>query len=507
MALKTVNTDLNIKGDITATSFKTDGGTSSQFVKGDGSLDNSEYATTTLIGSAEEEEKNFSGGETTWVLSETPSILFPHRLYAGTTSGGGLILLDKGVDYTISGATITYLSPVLPIDEDEKHIIHYNLPQSPSGYSDPNSEVKIRNADMYDVINTNAYYKDGAVADQRNLQMMVVTDLHGDVTATQNAITMMNEFSTIDGGINLGDTCTNTWLDDFTFVDPLMSIGKPFLIAIGNHDEGLGYTIANTGSTSASYTRFVAPYETSIGGTHAGKSYYYKDWTSYNIRMIMLYEYDDNDDVDLVDPLLYRVAKTTRVWSQAQIDWLISTLEGTPAGYSVVIGMHQIVQDQMTWVSGIFTDINGIAIGDSSTSIDEAIIPDIVNAYINGTAIVGGSYAFSGDASYKTNLTVDADFTTRGVGEFICYMAGHAHVDVIATVPAYPDQTQLVLTCSSSDAQRNRYGDVQRQVGKRSEDCINVVSFDTVNKQIKIARIGAQITFDMRKRDFIAIDY
>jgi hypothetical protein len=486
---------------------KETGGLSTEFWKADGSKDSNTYATTSLVGSAEEEEINFTGGETTWVLSQTPSVLFPHRLYAGTTSGGGLILLDEGIDYTISGATITYLSPVLPIDADEKHIIHYNLPQAPSGYSDPNSDVKIRNADMYDVINTNAYYKDGPVADQRNLQMMVVTDLHGDVTAVQNAITMMNEFSTIDGGLNLGDTCTNNFLDDFTFVDPLMSIGKPFLIAIGNHDEGTGHTIASTGTTAASYTRFVQPYEASIAGTHASKSYYYKDWDDYDIRMIVLYEYDDNDDVDPGDPLLYRVNKSYRVWSQAQIDWFISTLENTPAGYSVVIAMHQIVQDQMTWVSSPFSDIAGIAVNDSATFSDEDIIPDIVNAYINGTTIVGGSYSFTGEASYKTAISVDCDFTVRGAGEFICYMAGHAHVDMIATVPAYPDQTQIVLTCATSDSSRNRYGDLQRQVGKRSEDCINVVSFDTVNKQIKIARIGAQITHDMRKRDFIAIDY
>ena len=500
-----VNGKTLLRDTVESTAFITDGGANTDFVKGDGSLDTNEYATTTLVGSAEEEEINFVGGETNWVLSQSPSTLFPHRLYAGTTAGGGLILLDEGVDYTISGNTITYLAPVLPIDADEKHIIHYNLPSAPSGYSDPNSDVKIRNADMYDVINTNAYYKNGVVFNSRNLQLMVVTDLHGDTVAVQNAITMMNEFDTIDGGLNMGDTCVNTWLDDFTFAEPLHSIGKPFLIAIGNHDIGLNYTIANTGSTTQAYTRFIQPNEAQIGGTHAGKNYYYKDWATYNIRTIVLYEYD-NDDVDPGDPLLYRIRKTTRVWSQAQIDWLVATLNSTPAGYSVVITMHQIVQDQITWTNSIFTDINHIVPGDSSTVSDEAIIPEIVDAWINGTTLVG-SYPFIGEGAYLPNISVNADFTSRGAGDFICYMAGHAHVDVVGTVPAFPDQTQIVLTCATSDANRNKYGDLQRQVGKRSEDCINVVSFDTSNRQIKIARIGAQITFDMRKRDFIAIDY
>jgi len=485
---------------------KQTGGLSTEFWKADGSKDSNTYATTSLIGSRVEEEKDFTGGETTWVLAGTPSVLFPHNLYAGTTSGGGLILLDQGVDYTLSGNTITYLSPVLPIDPDERHIIHYNNPTAPSGYTNPNGDVKLRNANVYEPINTSAYYKNGVIYDSRNLQLMVVTDLHGDSTAVQNAITMMNEFSTIDGGLNMGDNCINTWLDDFTFVDPLLSIGKPFLNVIGNHDEGLGYVVADTGSTAAAYSRFIAPYETAIGGTHAGKSYYYKDWTTYKIRMIVLYEYDDNDDLNTGDSSLYRVVKTTRVWSQAQITWLIATLNSTPTDYQVVITMHQIVQDQITWDSNNFTDINHIVPGDSSTVSDPDLIPDIVNAWINGTTL-SGTYAFTGEASYKTSISVSANFTARGAGIFICYMAGHAHTDITGNVTGYTGQKQIVLTCATSDASRNKYGDLQRQVGQRSEDAINVVSFDTWNRQIKIIRIGAQITFDMRKRDFIAIDY
>lgn len=452
------------------------------------------------------ESKSFLGGETQWVLTQVPSADFPHRVYSGSVDGGGLILLEENIDYTLVGNLITYLSPVLPIENHEKHIIHYNLPGDSSIYISPNNDVKLRNADVYEPVNTSAYYKNGIIFNSRNLQLMIATDLHGDVNAVNNIITMMNEFATIDGGLNLGDTCENTWEDDFSFVDPLMTIGKPFLIAIGNHDEGLGYTVANTGSTAAAYARFVQPYEATIGGTHAGKSYYYKDWVGYKIRTIVLYEYDDNDDLNVGDPLLYRVVKTTRVWSQAQIDWLIATLNSTPSDYSVMIAMHQTVVDQLTWIEGKFTDINHIVPGDSSSFSDEALIPDIINAWKNGASLVN-TYPFTGEAAYKADISVNANFTARGPGEFICYLAGHAHVDAIGTVPAYADQLQIILTCSTSDANRNKYGDLQRQVGRRSEDCFNVISFDTFNKTVKIVRIGSQITFDMRKRDYIEIPY
>lgn len=83
-------------------------------------------ALSNVIGVSDSEEKVFTGGETTWVLSQAPSTNFYIKLYAGTNTGGGLVLLDQYVDYTISGNTITYLSPVLPIEAGEKHIIYYN---------------------------------------------------------------------------------------------------------------------------------------------------------------------------------------------------------------------------------------------------------------------------------------------------------------------------------------------------------------------------------------------
>ena len=506
---------LDVNGNVQATAFVTDGGAATQFVKGDGSLDSTSYATTAGIGSEVEEEINFAGGETTWVLSGTPSSSFPHRLYAGTTSGGGLILLDEGVDYTLTGSTITYSGPVLPIDPDEKHIIQYNTATVPLTYPTPYADVIYRNNDMWEAVDSSAYYfKDRFTYDQRNLQLFIMTDIHGDVDRMNSGITLMNQFDTIDGGLNMGDTCIDTWLDDYTFVDPYHTIGKPVLISIGNHDEGLYRTIASTGSTAASYARFIQPYEAAIGGVHAGKSYYYKDWTSYKIRTINMYDMDDNDDVDPIDPLQYRIFKTHRIWSQAQLDWLEATLASTPTDYAVIVITHYPIEDQPNITVDYTCKLTDPKIVNWDAEANYVVgnpVADMMEAWITGTTSGALSYPTSGstgEAAYKPNLTVNVDFTSRGAGHFITYLCGHVHQDGVGTLTGYTTQTIITINCTTDNKNRNKYGSTQRKPGTRSEDLLTTMAFDTVNRQIKVVRLGAQFfTEDMRKMDQTVIDY
>ena len=515
VGILTVGGDTTIVGDITANAHITVGGLVTDFVKGDGSLDSTSYATTAGIGSEVEEENNFAGGETSWVLSGTPSASFPHRLYAGTTNGGGLILLDEGVDYTLVGSTITYLAPVLPIDSDEKHIIQYNTATVPLTYPTPYADVIYRNSDMWEAVDASAYYfKDRFTFDQRNLQLFIMTDIHGDVDRMNNGITLMNQFDTIDGGLNMGDTCINTWLDDYTFVDPYHTIGKPVLISIGNHDEGLYRTIASTGSSAQSYARFIQPYEVNIGGVHAGKSYYYKDWTTYKIRTINMYDMDDNDDIDPTDPLQYRVFKTHRIWSQAQLDWLEATLASTPTDYAVIVITHYPIEDQPNITVDYTCKLTDPKIVNWDAEANYVVgnpVADMMEAWITGTASGALSYALSGstgEASYKPNLTVNVDFISRGTGHFITYLCGHVHQDGVGDLTGYTTQKIITINCTSSNKARNKYGSTQRKPGTRSEDLLTTMAFDTVNRQIKVVRLGAQFfTEDMRKMDYTTIDY
>jgi len=501
--------------DVTAGAFITDGGAATQFVKGDGSLDSTSYATIAGIGSEVEEEINFAGGETQWVLSGTPSASFPHRLYAGTTSGGGLILLDEGVDYTLTGSTITYSGPVLPIDPDEKHIIQYNTATVPLTYPTPYADVIYRNADMWEAVDSSAYYfKDRSTYDQRNLQLFIMTDIHGDVDRMNNGITLMNQFDTIDGALNMGDTCIDTWLNDYTFVDPFHTIGKPVLISIGNHDEGLYRTIASTGSSAQSYARFIQPYEVNIGGVHAGKSYYYKDWTSYKIRTINMYDMDDNDDIDPTDPLQYRIFKTHRIWSQAQLDWLEATLASTPTDYAVIVITHYPIEDQPNITVDYTCKLTDPTIVNWDAEANYVVgnpVADMMEAWITGTASGALSYATSGstgEAAYKPNLTVNVDFISRGVGHFITYLCGHVHQDGVGDLTGYTTQKIITINCTTSNKNRNKYGSTQRKLGTRSEDLLTTMAFDTVNRKIKVVRLGAQFfTEDMRKMDQTVIDY
>ena len=413
------------------------------------------------------------------------------------------------------GSTITYLAPVLPIDSDEKHIIQYNTATVPLTYPTPYADVIYRNNDMWEAVDSSAYYfKDRFTYDQRNLQLFIMTDIHGDVDRMNNGITLMNQFDTIDGALNMGDTCLDTWLDDYTFVDPFHTIGKPVLISIGNHDEGLYRTIASTGSSAQSYARFIQPYEVNIGGVHAGKSYYYKDWTSYKIRTINMYDMDDNDDIDPIDPLQYRIFKTHRIWSQAQLDWLEATLASTPTDYAVIVITHYPIEDQPNITVDYTCKLTDPKIVNWDAEANYVVgnpVADMMEAWITGTASGALSYALSGstgEASYKPNLTVNVDFISRGTGHFITYLCGHVHQDGVGDLTGYTTQKIITINCTSSNKARNKYGSTQRKPGTRSEDLLTTMAFDTVNRQIKVVRLGAQFfTEDMRKMDYTTIDY
>lgn len=382
----------------------------------------------------------------------------------------------------------------------------YNIDGSSSS-SNPEEDLILRNMEVFNPIDASAYTKSGTTI-SRNLQLLIATDIHGDTVATNHATMLVNKFPTIDGGINLGDNTASDYTDDFSFVDGLLNSGKPFLNIVGNHDVGNSTTVALCGTNAEAYTRFIQPYEAEIGGVHAGKNYYYKDFATYKIRIIALYEYDDPNDLD-TDPDFYKIQRGQRVWSQAQIDWFIASLLSTPTDYSVVIAMHQVIDFDMTIVAGLFSDSNVSSFPFLQNRIDTADgnpIVDIVDSFINGTAI-DNDYSFHSEASYLSDINATTDFVSRGAGKFICYLSGHHHQDVVSKVTSNPDQLQINFVCSSSSSGQNVYGDLHRKAGEKSEDALTVISFDTTNKKIKLVRIGATTTYDMRERKIIEIAY
>ena len=110
------------------------------------------------------------------------------------------------------------------------------------------------------------------------------------------------------------------------------------------------------------------------------------------------------------------------------------------------------------------------------------------NTHINGTAI----------------RAVDA-FITAG-GEFIAWLSGHTHFDIVekANISGIAN-TQISI--SANTASSNLPCDGRATVGSRSQDCLNAISVDTVDKVIRIVRVGREYSRWMQKRDSICIRY
>lgn len=362
-------------------------------------------------------------------------------------------------------------------------------------------DLLLRNLDIKNKITASSYnfFNDNQ---HENLQLLTISDVHNDNISIRNASVLINHFTTIDGGILLGDTLASNFTNDFTFADKFLRSGKPVLHVLGNHDVGQSKIVANCGSNTEVYNRFIQPYETEIGGVHTGKNYYYKDFTNHKIRVIVLYEYDDPNDLD-TDPSLYKITRGYRVLSQAQLNWFVDTLHSTPLDHSVVIALHQTASASMTYEDSNFS--SNITLAPIMNFINGFPIEEIVDAFINGTDLTK-SYNHFGEATYLPDVNVNASFSTRGTGNFICYLGGHTHCDGILHINAFPNQKQIIVANAGASVYYGK-SDLKRVPNTKSEDAINVVSFDTNNRKINVVRIGADFTLNMTERQYTSIDY
>jgi hypothetical protein len=84
---------------------------------------------------------------------------------------------------------------------------------------------------------------------------------------------------------------------------------------------------------------------------------------------------------------------------------------------------------------------------------------------------------------------------------------GHYHADLLMRCRKYPDQTAIALATTAMDDWQNYCCDLPRVAGTKSEDCVTVVSVCTDFRQIRLVRLGSDVTFDMRERKPLVIPY
>lgn len=287
------------------------------------------------------------------------------------------------------------------------------------------------------------------------LTLCHISDYHGD---SEELNWIYNKWTSViglaDDWICTGDMVAERFTDPFLFYPTTDNImAKSTLLCIGNHDalNDPGYDWSNLATESQLYNKFFAPTIDNWGVVHSGENtYYYKDYNTHGIRLIVLDDMLQNADM------------------QAQLYWLENTALQTEL--AVVIAKHYLPPTPVK-IECPFTAIDFNATGLGNTTIAE-----IVQRFIG-----------------------------RG-GTFICYMVGHSHYDYVAYLSEYPQQIAIAVDAAGRHA-CNDWSDMMRYDNEISRDLFNMIQFDTSSELIKITRCGANYDRYMRHKDTLCISY
>lgn len=304
----------------------------------------------------------------------------------------------------------------------------------------------------------------------------------------------------IDCSVFLGDLAGANPNSDISFYVPSDS-NIPLISVIGNHDVGQN---GNVGiDTETAFSRYIMPLVDS-GFISTDTPYYYKDFASYKIRMIILYEYEgaENTTAATTDNF-YRYMKSS------QLQWFADALYSTPNDYSVIVCLHQIVYYAPVILDNIFTEtkiyrkvndaFNG-GVGYLFNKMSGDCIGDIVNAYQTGTAISKSYTATIGGVTQTSE--VSKDFSGRGIGKFLCYLGGHSHAPFVVRNGNYLNQLQILLP-SASDSPYQRGNDDIRPMPEIPN--YYYIGFDSENMIVKIYKRGYHITQGMINRNYTVV--
>lgn len=290
------------------------------------------------------------------------------------------------------------------------------------------------------------------------LQICHFSDIHGYGTNLKRIISFCEKYSRyIDCILHTGDSVADRFSDDFNYWGKAGA--SHVMNVIGNHDTAKRVVYnydwtAHAGSQA--YNKFIAPYVklwdvVQPQDASAGLCYYYKDYSSQGIRMIML---------------------DCMTFDERQQSWLEETLsEARVKDLAVICVSH--------YPAGVFDHSDKNSFDPVSMDVQTA---DPLNP---GAA-----------------ETVDK-FIKDG-GEFICWLCGHIHIDTIAPLRSYPEQLCVAVAEAKCDG---RFGDQIRQMLKKSQDLFNMTAIDRDANTIKFLRVGADVDKQGNMRHIMCYNY
>lgn len=304
--------------------------------------------------------------------------------------------------------------------------------------------------------------RDGTFAlREKQIVLLHFTDIHGYAENLKRIKEFYDHYSKyIDVVIHTGDALYTRWTDSYDFWDESGASG--FLNLIGNHDI---YIVDEAGNRldvtlQQEYERFFAPYVSEWdvvlpqNAAEEGLMYYYKDIDKgegtqrAKLRLVFLDEYH---------------------WTDGQKEWLEGVLDDAKANdFAVIICRHQI---------------------------------SAVDKYVNCPFVSLETFATKSLTEAET--AVD-DFIAAG-GEFVMWLGGHIHQDVVGTIQAHPHQ--IVFNGETASLNHPGYNDAWRKKGTKSQDSFTLIGVDRFEKVIRFIRVGADVDRYERKKETMSINY
>lgn len=294
------------------------------------------------------------------------------------------------------------------------------------------------------------------------LTLLHFSDLHNDRNALSRIMTDAENAGTlIDEKICTGDIVANTYDEISSWWD------SSVLTCIGNHDTasynsstGYNWTALSMADRDAYY---IAPFESGWGIIHtSGTSYYYKDYTTQKIRLIVM------------DAMLY--TGTPGEEAIAQTAWLANLLsDAITSNFHVLVAIHS-PHGGATAKECSFSRYNQSAMPtNSDCNTPQEVIDAVASAIASGLHFIG-------------------------------YLVGHTHQDNIWDAENDGKQLMYCITCAAvANQDQWKNSDQHRSI---EEDAYNLVTIDTANTLVKIVRGGgADIDDHMRTRKAICFNY
>lgn len=319
-----------------------------------------------------------------------------------------------------------------------------------------NDSVIANNLGIQDKINQANHYRRN---NTKPLCLAHISDLHLDKIRLQRFTNFINNIKNIDDAICTGDM-TNNYSDGMTYWDSVSGTER-ILTCIGNHDGWANHNVdwySGQCTMLEAYNKFINPYISNWNVTHdVGKTYYYKDYNSEKIRLIVLDSMRSGTD------------------ATNQNTWLESVLSSAKSkGYSVVCATHCVPQtSKVNYIDCSFNSINLKYEDEYDTCVTNTIYQQTVQNFI------------------------DDD------GKFITWICGHTHVDFVYTTSEFPNQLWIVVACGLLSNNL----DIDRTDGTKNQDAFNILTFDTNTELVKVIRVGADRDRSMRHLGTMSIDY